>query len=135
MQKTLTALIAAFLSLAVTVGATPSARADFIYNLSVTGNWTGSGAIAFNAPSGSDTIFSDTIGVSVFAFHVDSGHAGGPQDYDLTDLDLVNWSIDSSFNLSLFLQTALIPFGSAQSAILLAAPGFHSDPCIGFTGS
>src|SRR5262245_42806387 len=131
MHRTLTALIAAFLSLAITVGATPSARADFIYNLSVSGGFTGSGSISFDALSGSDFTFSDMIGVSAFSFHTSTG-VGSPQDYGLADLALAIWTIDpSSFDLThLFMATAA-PFDSGISTVGLGSSGIGAqiDSC------
>ena len=76
MHRTLSVLVAAFLGLAISTGATSSARAAFIYDLSVTG-WVGSGSITFDTLTGSDP--SD---VSAFSFHVATGF-GSPQDYGL----------------------------------------------------
>src|SRR5690242_16825788 len=103
-----------------------SAQAGFIYDLTVSGFWTGSGSITFDTLSGNAP-----SGVSAFSFHTSTG-SGSPQDYDLADIESVNWSIDSSFNLSLLLSTALVPFGPNQSAILLTnQSGGHVAPCSG----
>ena len=102
-----------------------SAQAGFIYDLTVSGNWTGSGSISFDTLSGSTS-----SGVSAFSFHDSTGFLTSPQDYDLADIASVDWSIDSSFNLSLLLSTALVPFGLNQTAILLTnQSGVHSGPC------
>lgn len=91
------------------------ARADFIFDLAVTGNWTGSGSIDFTTASGITT-----AGVAGFNFHVATG-AGSPQDCDLGDINTISWSIDSSDDLSLLLVSNLIfiPFENAVSAIVL----------------
>jgi hypothetical protein len=121
---------AALLSFAASFAPLP-AQAGYIYDLTVSGNWTGSGGITFDTLSGSTT-----AGVSAFSFHVATG-VGSVQDYDLADLSTATWSIDSLFNLSLLLTTALVPFGPNQSALLLTnQAGSHSDPCgIGFGAS
>ncbi len=124
-------LIGAAFAVAIGVASlVPSvAQADFIYNLTVTGGWDGSGSIAFDAPSGTDNVFGDSSGVSAFSFHVASG-AGSPQDYNLGDLSFVSWSIDSAFNLTLLLNTTLVPFGSQQSGVtLMSAGGATLSPC------
>jgi hypothetical protein len=114
---------AALLSFAVSFAPLP-AQAGYIYDLTVSGNWTGSGGITFDTLSGSTT-----AGVSAFSFHVATG-VGSVQDYDLADLSTATWSIDSLFNLSLLLTTALVPFGPNQSALLLTnQSGTHSVPC------
>ena len=101
-----------------------SAQAAFIYDLTVSNGWTGSGGIAFDTLSGNTT-----AGVTAFSFHVSSG-AGSPQDYDLADLAAVDWTIDSSFNLSLLLSAVVIPFGTGVSAILLTnQSGDHFITC------
>jgi len=101
---------AAFAAAICFTGLLLGAQADFIYDLSVSGGWTGSGSIAFDTLTGTDIVFSDIAGVSAFSFHVSSGF-GSPQDYDLGDLASVDWSIDpASFDLSLLLSAALVPF-------------------------
>jgi hypothetical protein len=67
------------------------ARADFIFDLTVSGNWTGSGSIDFTTQSGSST-----VDVAGFSFHVatSGGSAGAPQDYALADINTISWSID-----------------------------------------
>jgi len=130
---------AAALSAAICcAGLVPSTvKADFIYNLTVSGGWTGSGSISFDTLSGTDTIFSDVTGVSAFSFHVSTGN-GSPWDYGLDDLAFVDWSIDStSLDLtSLLLSTKLIPLGDdiiGSTAIFLTnEEGFHVDPCANF---
>src|SRR5215472_18787628 len=100
------------------------ARADFIFDLDVSGQWTGSGSIDFTTATGNST-----VNVAGFSFHVASG-AGSPQDYGLADINTISWSIDSSDNLSLLLSSNLIPFGSDQSGILLTnESGSHAVPC------
>lgn len=100
------------------------AKADYIYDLSVSDTWTGSGSIAFNALSGNSS-----IGVTAFSFHAATG-IGSPQDYSLSDVISVDWSIDDSFNLSLLLTTSLTPHGTGQSAILLSNQvSANPDPC------
>jgi hypothetical protein len=118
----LAAAIAAFFVLAL--GPHSPAKADFIYDLTVSNSWTGSGSIAVDSLSGNSS-----IGVTVFIFQTGTG-IGSPQDYDLADILSVDWAIDDSFNLSLLLTTSLVPFGAGQSAILLSnMPTAHPDPC------
>lgn len=101
-----------------------SARADFIYELSVDNTWFGSGVIAFDATSGNSS-----SGVTAFSFHTSAG-IGSPQDYEFADILTVDWTIEDSFNLALLLTTSLVPFGAGHSAILLSnLPDAHSDPC------
>ena len=113
------------------------AQAAFSYNLSVSGDFTGSGSISFDALSGTDTLFSDITGVSAFSFHVSTGH-GSPRDYDLDDLSLVGWSIDSSslYLASLTLTTKFVPLGDdviGMTAIFLTnQEGDYTDPCKNF---
>jgi len=104
---------AVVLALAASFPSLP-AQAGYIYDLSVGGSWTGSGSITFDSLAGSSP-----AGVSAFSFNAASGY-GAPQSYGLSDLASVSWSIDGAFNLSLLLETALVPFGSRQqSAIVL----------------
>lgn len=98
------------------------AHAGFLYNLSVTGpgSWTGSGSIELPALTGSSP-----PGASAFSFSVTSAIAGSPQNYGLSDIASIAWTIDSNtLDLtSLLLTTVLIPFGTAQSAIVLNNTG------------
>ena len=100
------------------------ARADFIFDLDVSGQWTGSGSIDFTTATGNST-----VNVAGFSFHVASG-AGSPQDYGLADINTISWSIDSSDNLTLLLSSNSITFGSFQSGVLLTnESGSHVFPC------
>jgi len=104
------------------------ARADFIFNLAVglppTTSWSGSGSIDFKTASGTST-----ADLAAFSFHVANG-AGSPQDYALTDIATISWSIDSSDNLTLLLSSNSITFGSFQSGVLLTnESGSHVFPC------
>lgn len=104
------------------------AQAQYMYDLSVTGAWTGSGSIDFSSLTGNSP-----AGVSAFSFDVTSG-LGSPQTYSLSDIASIMWTIDSSsFDVtSLLLTSSLKPFGTAQSAILLnLANAPQPDPCIG----
>ncbi|MGD1880072.1 MAG: PEP-CTERM sorting domain-containing protein [Kiloniellaceae bacterium] len=113
----LLALAASFVSL--------PAQAGYIYDLTVSNEWTGTGSITFDTLSGSTM-----AGVSDFSFHVATG-SGSVQDYGLADLATVAWSIDGAFNLSLLLTTVLVPFGpDFQSALLLTnQSGSYRDAC------
>jgi hypothetical protein len=106
-----------------------TAKADFIYDLSVGNTWLGSGSIAFDSLSGNSS-----IGVTTFSFHVSTG-IGSPQDYHLGDILTIDWAIDDSLSLSLLLTTSLVPFGTGQSALLLSnLPSANLDPC-GISGA
>jgi hypothetical protein len=125
--RRLAAAVAAFVVLVLC--SQSSAKADFIYGLSVGNTWFGTGSIAFDTLSGNSP-----FGVTAFSFHVSTG-IGSPQDYDLADILAINWSIDDSFNLSLLLTTSLIPFGAGHSGLLLSnQPGANPDPC-GISGA
>jgi hypothetical protein len=121
LRATFVALAIGFLTLG---GFGQTAKADFLYMLSVGNTWVGSGTIAFDASSGNAS-----IGVTAFSFNTSAG-IGSPQDYGLADILTIDWSIDDSFNLSLLLTTSLVPFGTGHSAILLSnLPGTNADPC------
>lgn len=124
---------AVVLALAASFPSLP-AQAGYIYDLSVGGSWTGSGSITFDSLSGSSP-----TGVSAFSFAVSSG-PGSPQSYGLGDLDSVSWTIDGAYNLSLLLETALVPFGSDElsAMVLTNESGVNEFPCfngLSFGGS
>lgn len=120
------------------------ARADFLYDLSVTGtSWTGSGSIGFNSLSGTST-----SGVSSFSFTSSNFTPYPPTlSFGLNDINQISWSINSSGDLtSLFLTTdpAKVSFSasgtSGTSALLLTLDNTtpNSSPCgtaDGLTGS
>jgi hypothetical protein len=100
------------------------AQAGLMFDLSVSGNWSGSGSIDFTTASGTST-----AGVDAFSFHVATS-VGSPQDYDLADIAGISWSIDSSDDLTLLLISDAITFGSGTSGITLTnEDGLHPEPC------
>jgi hypothetical protein len=119
-------------ALAFAAGFAAPARADFIFDLTVSGPssafWTGSGSIDFTTASGTST-----ADVAAFSFHVATGD-GSPQNYNLADINTISWSINSSGDLSsLLLSSDLITFGSGHSGIVLTnESGTHGDPCDSF---
>jgi len=60
------------------------ARADFIFDLNVSGDWSGSGS------TDQTLLGTSTADVAAFSFHVESGVAGGPQDYALADINTIS---------------------------------------------
>jgi hypothetical protein len=122
------ALLAAAVALLGLTSLAPTAKADFIYDLTVSGGWSGSGSIAFDSLSGNST-----AGVTAFAFHSNvDALFGGPQDFTLENIFSVSWLINGSSDLSLTLTTSLV--GSAQAGVLLHnAGGSVTDAC-GFFG-
>lgn len=114
------------MALAAGLGMSGTAQAGYIYDLSVSGLWTGTGSIGLNTLTG-DSVAS----VSAFAFDVTSGGAS-PQRYGLADVASVEWTINNSTLAltRLLLRTNLIPFESVQSAILLNGTGTDQPyPC------
>ena len=104
------------------------AHAGFMFDLTVSSGWTGSGSIDFTTQSGSSTADVDT-----FSFHAATG-AGSPQDYGKSNINTISWSIDSSDDLTLLLTSKKIEFGFGLSAILLTDEnGSNSDPCFSST--
>jgi hypothetical protein len=122
-------VLAAVVEVLAAVGVAPTAKADFVYDLSVSDTWLGTGSIAFDSLAGNSS-----IGVTAFSFQVATG-IGSPQDYDLADILTIDWSIDDSFDLLVLLTTSLIPFGTGQSALLLSNQlSANLDPC-GISGA
>lgn len=115
-------------ALLATWGLSSPARADFLYDLTVTGSWTGSGSIDFNTSSGSST-----SGVSSFSF-TSSNFAPTPPtlSYGLGDISSISWSINSAGDLtSLLLVTNQISFSPSPpdfSALLLTTNSTLTNP-------
>jgi hypothetical protein len=100
------------------------AQAGLMFDLSVSGTWTGSGSIDFTTLMGTSTADVDT-----FRFHVATG-GGSPQNYTLADINTISWSINGSDVLTLDLVSKAIAFDSAISGIVLtSASGLSTDPC------
>lgn len=111
-----------------------SANADFMYKLSVTGDFTGSGRMVFNTLGTSDFNFGDNIGLTAFDFHVSSG-IGSPQDYGFADVNALLWTINPATRdlASLWLRTNSKPFGFGFSAIVLSIGVGTNFTCGGVT--
>ncbi len=125
-------LLATLLGLAIIAGTGP-ARAGYVYDLTVTGNWPGSGSIGFDALNGSSVI----DGVSAFEFR-DSARSF-PNDYVLVDILSVSWLIDATtFDLiSLELIASLAPpvtFITEIKLLLTLSSSSHIAPCLNVPG-
>jgi hypothetical protein len=133
-------LLAAALSGIATIAVMSPAHAGFMFNLSASGpgvGFTGSGSIDFTALSGTST-----ADVDAFSFHVTGptgsigAEFGSPQNYALTDINTISWSINSSDALTLALTSNLLPFGADQSGLLLNNTGADLlAPCGGGLGT
>ena len=114
--------------LALTHGA--PARATLIHDLSVTGNFSGTGKIIFHTHSGNDI-----TGVDSFNFNIISNTGGlSNPSFGLADVSDVLWSIDlTDWSLTLFLQTALITDPSGRVSLVLTNDGLpHGNLCSSF---
>lgn len=106
-------------------------HAALIHDLSVSGNFSGTGQIIFTSDVGNSV-----AGVSAFDFTV-AGNAGGLPNttFGLGDINAVEWSIDpSDWSLTLFLQTSLVAAGSTSVSLTLNNEGALRDDLCGALG-
>jgi len=107
------------------------AQAALIQDLSVTGNFSGTGQIVFTTDSGNSV-----AGVSAFDFTVNSSAGGLPTGvtFGLGDINTIVWSVNpADWSLTIFLQTALISAGGTSVSLTLPNDGLqHGNLCGAF---
>lgn len=124
-------LAAGLLALA-TVASVP-AHAALQQDLATTNeNWTGSGHIEFSVDNGGDV--AQVVGFEFTATPTATGEIAGfppgPVVFTEADITSISWTIDASWNLSLFLKTGLVSTGVDDAGLVLQNIGSSTgSPC------